>query len=101
MEKPPSIWHLQHGDTILGVLALYKVDQPWLLCHFQPTSDFDIIKPLFDREFLLLNSDRIVAWEQAYTAIQDLGLRLEQIEDGTQIETFILHIAGEEAWFRY
>lgn len=89
------------GDSILGVLTLKSIDQPILLCTFEPTGAFSEIQPLFDRELELLNADDMEAWDEAYSRIDDLGLTLFNPDGEINIKEFILHIEGEEAWFTY
>jgi hypothetical protein len=43
----------------------------------------------------------IEEWDAAYRKIIDLNLRLIDLTDETSITEFLLHIKGDEAWFRY
>lgn len=99
--KNKSQWELRRGGVTLGILTLDDVDQPWFYCHFEPTEAFEEIKPLFDEELHLLEADEMDAWDKVYEAILSLGLRLQSLDDNTAIEEFLLHIDGNQAWFRY
>ena len=95
--------HLKRGETLLGLLNVYEFDQPWFICHFEPTTNYDGVRALFDQELQLLEAVDIdvEAWEFAYQAINDLGLRLLNMDSREEIDKFLLHIQGDEALFRY
>jgi hypothetical protein len=94
-------WLLKRGDVLLGTLQNCAPDQPFFFCKFTPTEAFQEIKPLFDEELKLLNDQAMEEWEKAYAVIDALGLRLESPVGGVTIDQFLLHLNGEEAWFRY
>jgi hypothetical protein len=93
-------WLLKRGRVVLGHLAQCKPDQPFVFCRFTSTFAFEEVRPLFEAELHLLNTGQIEDWEESYRAIDALGLRLES-PGGSTISEFLLHIDGEEAWFRY
>ncbi|MBW3625647.1 MAG: hypothetical protein KY468_19820 [Armatimonadetes bacterium] len=96
-----NAWDLMKGDELLGHLDLRNIDQPIFFCTFIPTEAFDRYRPLFEGELALLEEDRLKEWEAAYQKIDDLGLILRSTENGDTIDDFLLHIDGDEAWFRY
>ena len=61
---------------------------------------FEELRALFDDELSLLNAEDIVAWEKAYQNIRALNLRLVSVKEDRGIGEFLLHIEGDEAWFR-
>lgn len=96
-------------DVSLGTLDLYDLDQPWWYCHFVPTSAFEAVRHLFVAELAAFEADEAVRMsghmdaglqDEAYKAIDALKLRLV-VDDGQIIDTLLLHIEGDEAWFRY
>jgi hypothetical protein len=96
-------------DVSLGTLEIYEVDQPWWYCHFTPTSAFEEVRPLFTAEQTAFEADEAErmsgradagSWDEAYNAIDALKLRLIA-DDGQVIDTLLLHIEDNEAWFRY
>jgi hypothetical protein len=91
---------LKRGGELLGSLRAYDIDSPWIICKFEPTESFQAVKPLFEEELKLLNTDDMEAWETAYARIGGLGLRLVDVEKREETSEFILHIEGDEAWFR-
>jgi hypothetical protein len=98
--------HLKRADELLGTLRSYSTDFPWVNCRFEPLPAFEDVRPLFDEELRLLDtglvdSDQVEQWEIAYNRITSIGLRLFDIEQENYIDEFLLHIRGDEAWFRY
>lgn len=93
--------HLKRGVQLLGVLISKTTDLPWVNCEFNPTASFKEVQPLFDEELNLLDADLMDAWQDAYDRIKTLGLRLIDTKDEKDIGEFLLHIRGNEAWFRY
>lgn len=93
-------FHLKRGDELLGVLLSKATDIPWVNCEFEPTASFKEVQPLFDEELNLLDADLMDAWQSAYDRINALGLQLIDTKDEKDIGEFLLHIRGNEAWFR-
>jgi hypothetical protein len=95
---------LMQGETQLGTLTIYDMDWPWVNCHFESETAFEKVRHLFDAEQAILVHARTPsdydAWERSYDDIEALGLRLFP-EDWEPIVDFLLHIEGNEAWFRY
>jgi hypothetical protein len=97
----PVEFQLKRGEELLGVLRPCGNDFPWVMCSFEPTESFAEVEPLFEEELRLLDAEEMEAWERAYGRVTSLGLRLIDEESGKQIGEFLLHIRGDEAWFRY
>jgi hypothetical protein len=94
-------WILKAGDEALGLLTFKEQDQPWLICDFQAEPAFTKYEPYFEEELRLLDLDDMVSWQEAYSAIDDLGLVLEPVNrEEEKITDFILHISEGEASFR-
>ena len=94
-------YQLRRGDELLGTLTLITPDFPWMFCKFEPCDSFTEIRALFEEELRLLDREDWVAWEQAYEKIRELSLQLMNVKEDCEIEEFLLHIDGDEAWFRY
>lgn len=93
-------WMLKAGDEPLGLLTFKEQDQPLVICHFQPEPAFAKYEPYFEEELRLLDLDDMDSRQEAYSAIDDLGLVLEPVnQEDERITDFILHIKGDEAWF--
>jgi hypothetical protein len=76
-------------------------DFPWLYARLDPGPGFEAIRPLFAEELRRLrDSDRDEeAWAAAYEAIRR-AVRL-RYPDGGNVPEFLLHIDGDEAWWRW
>ena len=96
-----SGYRLYRGDVLLGTLTHTGDDFPWHDGTFDPAPVFEEVRPLFDRELALLNADRMDEWETAWGAIAALGLRLEPMAAGSDVNEFLLHIEGQRAWWRH
>jgi hypothetical protein len=55
---------------------------------------------MFDHERELLDADRMDEWQEAYDELAE-GLRLEPLDGREPITEFLLHIDGQQAWWRY
>ena len=91
---------LKYGERLLGTLRAHGQDFPWTNCEFEPKELFQSVRILFAEELKLLNADDMEAWESAYGRIAAIGLGLVDVQCGDEISQFILHIEGNEAWFR-
>lgn len=93
-------FELRAGDVLLGTLHEYSLDFPYVLCTFEPTPAFAELEPLFAEEMALLKAEK---WEESQTVYNEIERRVKLIDpdDPSMIESFVLHIDGTEAWFRY
>ena len=94
------IYELREGDVLVGRLHEYSLDFPWVLCKFEPTAEFGDLKELFAEEMSLLKAENWHESQQVYFEIER-RVKLIYPEDPSMIESFVLHIDGNEAWFRY
>lgn len=94
-------FQLRQKDILLGTLRSYDFDFPWINCKFEPTEAFQAVKPLFDEEVRLINDEDMENWETVYLRIDELNLKLINVENDNVIDDFLLHIENDEAWFRY
>jgi hypothetical protein len=93
---------LMRGDTRLGELREYEIDQPWIRCRFVAESAFAEIRPLFEAEIQALQTEpgNEDVLDNTFEAIQALNLHLVG-NDEKYIGSMILHIHDNDAWFRY
>jgi hypothetical protein len=94
-------FHLVQAGAVLGELAVEAPDGPYIVCAFAPTPAFERVRSLFDRELALLEANDLDAWEDAYEEIVVLGIGLAEPATGAPIDTFVIHVRGDKAWFRY
>jgi hypothetical protein len=98
-------WELKKDTTVVAILVLDEVDQPWFRCFFVPEPAFEAYRPYFEREAELLeqmddHAELFDMWDDAFRAITSLGLTL--VSDlGEVIGSFLLHIEENYASFRY
>ncbi|CAB4864670.1 unannotated protein [freshwater metagenome] len=97
-------WTLRRDREVLGTIEIRGGDFPWLSGEWVPTVWFDDVRALFERELELVEGPefdgKIDDWEDAYREIWRQGVRLHRPE-GTAVPEFLLHIRGDEAWFRW
>ncbi|MFI6602988.1 hypothetical protein ACIBHX_42655 [Nonomuraea sp. NPDC050536] len=94
-------WRLMRGDDLLGVISVENGDFPWLSGRFSAESGFDEVKPWFDRELELVDADGeldVEAWEEIYSRIEQT---VTLVGPSGPVPEFLLHISGDEAWFRW
>jgi hypothetical protein len=94
-------WRLYHDQELLGQLVVTDADFPWLSARFQAAPAFEKVRPLFEEELRLLDTidDDLDAWEAAYGQVRD-AVSLAAA-DGRRVPEFLLHIQGENAWWRW
>jgi hypothetical protein len=94
-------WRLVRGDELLAELAVTGEDWPWLYADVRPAAAFAQVRPLFDDEARRADhmDDDPDAWEAAYHRIRH-AVRL-LAPDGRPVPEFLLHIDGDEAWWRW
>jgi hypothetical protein len=95
-----QVWRLHDGDDVLAELTVIEADWPWLRARVVATEAFERVRPLFDDELRLLELDESVDdWEAAYARISST-LDLAR-PDGVRVAEFLLHVEGDEAWWRW
>jgi hypothetical protein len=94
-------WSVMRGSNLVGVIDVRDSDFPWLSGGWTPTAEFEEAAPLFRDELAVMNAlhDEVDEWESAYAKIrQEVTLHYP---DGSVVPEFLLHIDGDEAWFRW
>lgn len=96
-----EVWQLCRGKELIAELIVVGTDQPWLRANVRATPNFANARPLFDEELARLDSidADYHAWEAAQQRLQD-EFRLVR-PDGAQPAEFLLHVDGDEAWWRW
>lgn len=85
----------------LGTLVLARVDQPWFVCSFGATSDWEASRPTvqaWTRAVDEGDEDEMIC---ALEAVDALGLSLVPVTDAETIGDFLIHVEGRTARFRY
>ena len=84
----------------LGSLTHTRSDQPFHYYYFEPTAAFAEIASLFATELRSLAGADVDRWVRDYERIEKLQLALVSPDGSAQIEQMVLHVSGNEAWFR-
>ncbi|GGT08776.1 hypothetical protein GCM10010156_77130 [Planobispora rosea] len=93
-----EIWRVLHGRELAGEITIEEADFPWLVGRFTPGPAFAAVKPLFDRDLELMESQDWSEWEEAYAAIRK---EVSLVAPSGPAAEFLLHIEKDEAWFRW
>jgi hypothetical protein len=94
-------WRLYREQELLGELVVTDADFPWLNARFQAAPAFETVRPLFEEELRLADAvdDDVDAWQAAYARVRD-AVSLAA-PGGRRVPEFLLHIQGEDAWWRW
>jgi len=96
-----DIWLLRRRDVTVAEFVITGSDFPWLHANVRPRAGFRELRRLFDDELRLLDhlDADYAAWERAYTRIRRAVSLIAP--DGDAVPEFLLHIDGQEAWWRW
>jgi hypothetical protein len=94
-------WRLYRGDQLIATLTVTDADFPWLNATVETLEGFEEVRHLFAHELQLLDhlDDHVDAWDNAYDAIRSTVTL--KYPDGKDIPEFLLHIDGDQAWWRW
>ena len=95
-------FRLFRGDMLLGTLVhpVSPENLAWSGGAFQPTAEFERVRPLFENELHLLKAKRLPEWKEMWGEIQRPGLRLEPLAGGEPVTSFVIHIENDRAWWK-
>jgi hypothetical protein len=98
-----TTYDLYRGDDRLGTVTMKSelCDFPWYGGSFQAAPAYAAVKQLFSEELRLLQADEMDAWEEVWAEIEEPGLKLLPTDGGAAISELLIHLDGEEAWWRY
>jgi hypothetical protein len=101
MRLTGEVWRLYQGEQLIAELIVTDYDFPWLNARLEAKAGFEALRPLFDEEAGLIDGveDHTDAWEAAYNRIRE-AVSLAA-PDGRRVPEFLLHIEGEDAWWRW
>ncbi|MEV6311113.1 hypothetical protein AB0M10_21235 [Streptomyces sp. NPDC051840] len=85
----------------LGTLVLARVDQPWFVCGFRATSDWEASRPTVEAWTRAVDGDDEDEMICALEAVDALGLSLVPVAGAEAIGDFLIHVEGRTARFRY
>ncbi|MEU4681139.1 hypothetical protein [Micromonospora sp. NPDC023737] len=93
--------HRRDDDRVLADLVVTDGGFPWLNARVDPGEGLAEVRPLFAEELRLLDriDEDVESWERAYEAVRN-AVTLRR-PDGGDVAEFLLHIDGNEAWWRW
>jgi hypothetical protein len=94
-----STYELTLGDKMLGLVTWTHTDQPWFHGTFEPYPDYSDVRPMFEQELSLLDQAG-VEWTKLWVDIEEMGLRLVAVGTGEEVRNPLLHIDGQQVWWR-
>ena len=101
-----QVWRLHRDDEVIAHLVVTEADFPWLRARVEPRPGFEAVRELFVADLVTseaINDDdsdsAIEAFELGQDRIQDAMTM--SYPDGGEVPEFLLHINGDEAWWRW
>lgn len=83
----------------IGLVSDIQGDFPWRRGRFQAYPVFDRVEEIFERELSLLSTNE-AEWESLWDEIESRGLYLKVLGTDERIDRPLLHIEGQEIWWR-
>lgn len=101
MTHGEQVWRLVQGEELLAELIVTGGDFPWLNARIRAMPGFGAVRPLFEEELRALEhiDDDLGSWQAAYDRIRR-AVSLHY-PDGRPAPEFLLHVDGEDAWWRW
>jgi hypothetical protein len=101
MNYDEQVWRLMHDEELLAELIVTGGDFPWLNARIRAMAGFEAVRPLFEEELRALEhiDDDLGSWQAAYDRIRR-SVTLHY-PDGRPVPEFLLHVDGEDAWWRW
>ncbi|MGZ5598820.1 MAG: hypothetical protein ACXWG3_19425 [Usitatibacter sp.] len=104
----PKTVELVRGYTLLGTIDVKpgEGDLPWHSGTFHPLAEFEAVRELFERELRLLRANTAddpgqwEEWEAVHAELHDPGMRLQSADKSWMADEILIHIDGQEAWWR-
>jgi hypothetical protein len=104
----PKSLELLRGGALLGTIELDAAhsDFPWYGGTFKPSSAYEAVRDLFERELEILraNKDDDNAqwdeWESIYAELSEPGLHLQSADGSYMAGELLIHVDGSNVWWR-
>ena len=94
-------WTLLHNGEVVAELRPTGGDFPWVRAQVVRRAGFSAVAELFETEVRLLDGPEVdeAAWTSASEAIRSETSLVDP--SGTEVPEFLLHIDGDDAWWRW
>lgn len=92
---------LRQAETLLGTLVIEEGAMPWWYGRFEPTADFEPVRPVFDAWSRAVGAHDEAAMDPAYRALKALDLTIAESGAGEPVGRFLLYIDGDRFRLRY
>ncbi|HLU96146.1 MAG TPA: hypothetical protein VKZ89_04820 [Thermobifida alba] len=104
MDSSP-VWRLRQGARTVAEIEITGSDFPWLEGRLRPRPGFAPWAAVFAEELALLRADGEPTGEQLARS-EELYERVNAeltlvAPDGDAVSEFLLHVDGDQAWFRW
>ncbi|MEW1914820.1 hypothetical protein AB0442_41755 [Kitasatospora sp. NPDC085895] len=94
-----EVWRLTRGAELVGEIEIGEADFPWLAGTFRPGPGYPAVAPWFAETLALLEAEEHEErFDEAYDRIAE-ALTLSSPEG--PVAEFLLHIDGDQVWFRW
>ncbi|WP_030387842.1 hypothetical protein [Streptomyces sp. NRRL S-241] len=94
-------WKIVKDGSLIGVLDLIEIDQPWFRCRFSPEAGWTAVESLFESMASAHRQRNYERYGELLISVRSLGLTLEPLSEGYSIVPVMLKVEGERASFRY
>ncbi|TDQ45863.1 hypothetical protein [Actinorugispora endophytica] len=106
MDDSGRLWRLCEGDETVAEIEITEADFPWLHGRLRARPGLERWRPVFAEDLALsrhleehADADRVARSDELYERLNaDLAL---VAPDGAAVAEFLLHVDGDEAWFRW
>ena len=99
MSRTREIWTLYAGEDVVANLVVTGGDFPWLDARVDPRPAFEGFRRLFDAEWAASQTED---WDRADELYREINAALRLADpDGVEVAEFLLHIQGDQAWWRW
>jgi len=107
-QQIPDTLRLVRGGVMLGTISMKPLDpdSPWRTGAFAPSPDYESVRELFEHELRLLQAntsddpEQWEDWEAVHEELHEPGLHLEAADKSVVADDILIHIDGNEVWWR-
>ena len=94
-----DVWKLYAGDELVADLVVTGLDDPWLIARVEAGPGLERHRQLFEAELAAAKDEDQDLVDPRLSELRR-ALRLSK-PDGTVVAAFLLHVDGDEAWWRW